>query len=605
MARDIGEWLEGLGLGRYTEAFTDNEIDLHALPHITEADLKDIGVALGARRKLLAAIVALTNGEAETEAASVSSASATQTVPALSGEQRQVTVLFADLAGFTQISDELGAEATHALLNRYFETVDAIVEGYGGSIDKHMGDNVMAVFGAPVAHSDDPERALRAALDIHRTMAELTTEFGRDLWAHIGIASGQVVASGTGSDAYREYTVTGSSVNLASRLQDKAEPGETLISQTVQRAVTDVVESAPMGAIEVKGFAEPVPAWRLEGLRGDLAAARHSPFVGRRAERRQFGALIQECLETGNGQTILARGEAGIGKTRLVEEFAALAEASGFACHKGLVLDFGVGKGQDAIRSVVRSLLGLARGGDKTQRQAAVDKAIGDGLIITDRRVFLNDLLDLAQPVADSALYDAMNNAVRNEGKRAVVADLLRAASASGPILVIIEDVHWAGSLMLDHLAAMARTAADCPALIVITSRIEGDPLDQAWRAATGGCPLMTIDLVPLRRDEALILAGAFVDAISQFAQDCIERAGGNPLFLEQLLRNADERGTEEIPASIQSLVLARMDRLSHSDKQALQAASVLGQRFTLDVLRRLLDDTGMIAPACSRIIWC
>ncbi len=159
MARDIGEWLEGLGLGRYTEAFTDNEIDLHALPHITEDDLKDIGVALGARRKLLAAIAVLANGEAE--AAPVPDDLAP---PALSGERRQVTVLFADLAGFTQLSGELGAEATHALLNRYFEAVDAIVEGYGGSIDKHIGDNVMAVFGAPVAHSDDPERALRAAL---------------------------------------------------------------------------------------------------------------------------------------------------------------------------------------------------------------------------------------------------------------------------------------------------------------------------------------------------------------------------------------------------------------------------------------------------------
>ncbi len=158
MARDIGDWLEGLGLGRYTEAFTDNEIDLHALPHITDADLKDIGVALGARRKLLAAIAALTNGGAETEAASVSSASATLSAPASAGERRQVTVLFADLAGFTNISEELGAEATHALLNRYFETVDAIVEGYGGSIDKHMGDNVMAVFGAPTGSRPSTSR---------------------------------------------------------------------------------------------------------------------------------------------------------------------------------------------------------------------------------------------------------------------------------------------------------------------------------------------------------------------------------------------------------------------------------------------------------------
>ena len=285
------------------------------------------------------------------------------------------------------------------------------------------------------------------------------------------------------------------------------------------------------------------------------------------------------------------RGEAGIGKTGLVQEFAKAAVEQGYAIHRGLVLDFGVGKGQDAIRSVVRSLLGVKPGGGKALRQAAADVAIGDGVIAAEQRVFLNDLFDLAQPVEDRALYDAMDNAVRNDGKRAVVADLIRNASAASPIVLIVEDVHWADPLMLTHLATMAGAAADCPTLIVMTTRIEGDPLDQQWRATTGGCPLMTVDLGPLRRDEAFTLAGTFIDATEQFAQDCIERAGGNPLFLEQLLRNAEERGDEEIPASIQSLVLARMDRLTPTDKRALQAASVIGQRFALDVLRRLLDD--------------
>ena len=337
MAHDIGAWLEALGLGKYTETFAANEIDLEALPHVTEADLREIGVALGARRKILAAIAEL----ADHEAGPLPIASANEAEPALPSEQRQVTVLFADLAGFTRLSGELGAEETHVLLNRYFETVDGIVEGYGGTIDKHMGDNVMAVFGAPVAHSDDPERALRAALDIHQSMAHLSDEFDRDLRAHIGIASGQVVASGTGSEAHREYTVTGSSVNLASRLQDKAEAGETLISQAVQRAVSDLAGSTSMGKIEVKGFAEPVPAWRLDGLRDLGAMARRNPFVGRRVERRQFAALLAECVETGAGQAVLARGEAGIGKTRLLEEFASLAKDKGFAEHKALVLDFG------------------------------------------------------------------------------------------------------------------------------------------------------------------------------------------------------------------------------------------------------------------------
>ncbi len=239
MASDIGEWLQDLGLERYEGVFVENEIDLDALPYITEQDLKEIGVALGARRKILATVAAM--GVSEDDAAPTESAS-TQAPPS---EQRQVTVMFADIAGFTKLSGELGSEATHTLLNRYFETVDAIIGRYGGNIDKHIGDNVMAVFGAPVAHSDDPVRAARAAFDIHHAMGQLSEEFGQPLSAHLGLASGQVVASGTGSEAHREYTVVGSSVNLASRLQDKAEAGQTLVSGAVQHAIADLVDSTP------------------------------------------------------------------------------------------------------------------------------------------------------------------------------------------------------------------------------------------------------------------------------------------------------------------------------------------------------------------------
>jgi len=581
----VEAWLRDLGLAQYAAAFAENGVELSLLSELTNEDLKDLGVErLVDRKSILKAIAGLSESDDEP-------AAEPPALTAMAGERRQVTVLFADIAGYTKLSSKLGAENTHALLNRYFEAVDGIVESYGGSIDKHMGDNVMAVFGAPVAHDDDPLRAVRAALDIHESMVALSGEAGHGLSAHIGIASGQVVASGTGSAAHREYTVTGDSVNLASRLQDKAAPGETLISDTVHRAVAEKVDCESLGDIEVKGLDDLVRAWRVSALRAGDRDLERVAFVGRRAERAQFSGVIEACAANGAGQAVVVRGEAGIGKTRLVEEFTKTAIDRGYASHRGLVLDFGVGKGQDANRSVVRSLLGLARGGDKALRRAAADRAIDQGVIASEQRVFLNDLLDMEQPDEDRAIYDAMDNAVRNDGKRAVVSDLICGASASSPIIVIIEDVHWADPLMLTHLAGMARTVADCPALLVMTSRIEGDPLDPAWRATTGGCPLMTIDLGPLRRDEALTLAGAFIDATNQFAQNCIERAAGNPLFLEQLLRNAEERGDEDIPASIQSLVLARIDRLLPADKQALQAASVTGQRFTLEVLRHLLDD--------------
>jgi class 3 adenylate cyclase/tetratricopeptide (TPR) repeat protein len=581
---DVGAWLSGLGLEQYAEAFARNDVDGDTLPRLTAEDLADIGVkSVGHRRKLLDAINQLAKAEAE-------STRSPESEVGLEAERRQVTVLFADLSGFTKFSRDLGAEETHALLNRYFEVVDGIVDSYGGSIDKHIGDNVMAVFGAPVAHDDDPLRAVGAALAIQERMSDLSEELGHAVEAHIGIASGQVVASGTGSDAHREYTVTGDSVNLASRLQERAEPGQTLIADSVQRAVASHVECDALGEVVIKGLDAPVQAWCALALRGSVEGKSRGSFVGRRTELRQFAAVAEACCETGRGQAIVVRGEAGIGKTRMVEEFTAIAKDQGFVDYKGLVLDFGVGKGQDAIRTIVRRLVGIPRAGGEALREKMADTTIEEGLLTGDQRVFLSDLLDLPQPVEARATYDAMDNATRNEGKRNVVADLIRAVSGRMPILVIVEDVHWADPLTLSQLASMTAAMAECRAILVMTSRVEGDPLDQAWRSATRGSPLMTIDLGPLRAEDAIAMAGAFVDATNRFAKSCVERAEGNPLFLEQLLRNAEEHGEGDIPASIQSLVLARMDRLSTIDKRALQAASVIGQRFEPDVLNHLLE---------------
>jgi class 3 adenylate cyclase/tetratricopeptide (TPR) repeat protein len=509
---------------------------------------------------------------------------------ALEGEHRQVTVLFADLSGFTRLSAELGAEATHTLLNHYFEVVDRIVEDYGGSVDKHIGDNVMAVFGAPVAHSDDPQRAVRTALEIHRAMDSIGEKAGRYLQAHIGVATGQVVASSTGSDAHREYTVTGAAVNLASRLQDMAGAGETYISDAVQRSIAEIATSEAKGEVVLKGFDQPVRVWRVQRLEGETVGSARRPFIGRRSELGQFISVLSACRETGSGRTVFVRGEAGIGKTRLVEEFQRLAEQQGFACHTSLVLDFGVGKGQDAIRTLVRSLLGISSDSDKDVRAGAVDQAVAKGLLSEDRRVYLNDLLDLSQPMELKAVYDAMDNPMRNSGKQETVAELVRHCSAAHAIVVVVEDIHWADPPALAYLATMASTVTTCQAILIMTTRIEGDPIDQAWRGAVGGNPLMTVDLAPLRNAEALELAAGYLETSNRFALTCIERAEGNPLFLEQLLRSMEETGEEDVPASVQSLVQSRMDRLDPSDRTALQAASVLGQRFTLSALQHLIE---------------
>ena len=586
---DIGAWLRSLGLGEYAEAFARNHVDATLLGALTAEDLKDLGVAsVGHRKRLLAAIAELSRGggiEARRVAVGGEPASLTE------AERRQVTVLFADLSGYTRLSSKLDAEELHQLMGRFFEAIDGVVESYGGTVDKHIGDCIMGVFGAPVAHGDDPERAVRAALAIHNLMPGLGEAAGRQLSVHIGIASGQVVASG--GPGQQAFTVTGESVNLASRLTDAAGAGETLMTQPVHRAVSGVILGEEVGELTVKGLERPVRIWRVLGLREHGAEGMRRPFVGRRAELSQFQGVVTACREAGAGLTVYVRGEAGIGKTRLVEEFRRIAADQGFACHTGLVLDFGVGEGRDAIRAIVRSLLSLSAGAEPEARRVAAERALAEGLVEPDRRVFLNDLLDLPQPTGLRGVYDAMDNATRGRGRRETVAELTRRASARQPVMITIEDLHWADGITLAYLAELTAAVAECPAVLAMTSRVEGDPLDEAWRGATRGSPLLTIDLGPLRRQEAIALAGGYIDTMSRRAMACIERAEGNPLVLEQLLRSAEESAAANLPGSIHSIVRARVDGHDPLDKRALQAASAIGQRFSLEPLRALLEVPG------------
>ena len=593
MSGDLREWLSALGLSDYTQAFIENKIDLAILPELTGEDLREIGVtAVGDRRRLLRAISELDIPE---------TVGAFEPQVELEPAKRQVTVLFADLTGFTKLSSEHDAEDMHALLNAFFGKVDRAVEKFGGRIDKHIGDAVMAVFGAPISHTNDTERAARAALEIHAALPTLDPP----LSCHIGIASGQVIASTTGSEAHTEYTVTGDGVNLASRLTDISSPGETLVSHDIQRALGPLFVGEAIGSKAIKGLNKDVEIWRLDRLARNIRTRRHR-FVGREREMSLFSATFDRCKRHGKGETHIILGEPGIGKTHFSEQVAELAASLSYSVHSGVVMDFGTREGHSAIQSIARSLLGLDPTDDPGASADAARDAIGKGWVNPSSSAHLSALLDLEQDPGLAEVYAAMDNASRMRGRRQVMDELLQARSRETPLLIQIEDIHWAPPDILTMCSHMAAATRDLPCVLLMTSRVEGDPIDREWQIGTDGALISKLELSPMGDEQARKLVEEFTAIDPELLETCVQRAGGNPLFLEQLLRNIDVLTRETVPGSIQGIVQSRLDGLDRQSRTAIQAASVLGQRFSPEVLNFLLgeghlDTTNLIRSALIR----
>ena len=582
----IAAWLNSLKLETLIDVFEQQQIDLEAAQELSEADLRELDIPMGPRKKLLRAIEAFKS--ADTDSHQVSGQPAPDA--ASEGQNRQVTVLFADVTGFTELSARLDAEEVHSLLEVYFEKTDEIVRLHGGTVDKHIGDSVMAVFGAPVARGNEAERALLTALSIHRSMPEISVQTGHELTAHIGVASGQVVADKIGSD--RKFTVTGESVNLASRLTDQAKAGETLISENVQRALPASTSVYEARTFQLKGFDQPVNAYLIDDASSQLPAAHDkTPLIGRARELAQFRVMLDECRSADRGQFVVLRGEAGIGKTRLCLEFADIAIASGFEFHRALVLDFGAALGQDAIRALTLSVLGLAPEADDTDCHKSVQKAVNSGAIDDDHVMHLNALLGLPQPERTRVIYDALNSDLRRQGKRNALSMIINSIARNRPQLLLIEDVHWAEETALETIAAIGRASVDCSICLVTTTRLEGDPSQVLQRFGLGSIGLNTMDLRSLRPQEARELAVGVSGTNQDLIELCIERAEGNPLFLEQLLRNSSSTSFDAVPDTVQSLVQASLDSLDLKDREALQLASAMGQRFEIHDVQNIIDD--------------
>jgi class 3 adenylate cyclase/tetratricopeptide (TPR) repeat protein len=498
--------------------------------------------------------------------------------PAAPGELRPVVALFVALSAIDAgiIDDpEAVAESSSAGL----EAVAQIIGGHGGKAEHQMGDAIVGLFGLERAHGDDAERAVRAAQAIHHHLKDFTGV--RALEARIGIASGRLLGRDT---AAQVRPLGGSPLALAARLAHLTPPKVTLVSDAVRRAVPRLL-ATPAVSAELAG----VRCWQVDQLLR-LQPSAHR-LLGRTFELAQFRSLLDASLHSRCGGCIYLRGEAGIGKTRLAEEFIAIATEREVTCHRAAAYDFGVSLGEQPLHALARSLLEVSPSDDETLVMAAVDRAIATGRVPAERRLFLIDLLHLPQSAAEGALLGAYESALRVRERAQTLAALVVGEALCRPQLVVVEDLHWAERSTLQALTALGRLVQEVPALLILTARREADPIDAGWRSAAGGAPQLTIDLGPLADPDARALATDCSAADPRMVAACVQRAGGNPLFLEHLLRNLEAGSTDLVPDSVQSLVVASLDRLAPPDRQAARAASVLGPRFSTSILRHLMGE--------------
>jgi class 3 adenylate cyclase/tetratricopeptide (TPR) repeat protein len=505
--------------------------------------------------------------------------------PIDTSERRPVAVLYADLAQFTQLTAGRDPEETQRLLAQYFEAVDGVVIDHGGTVDKHIGDAVMALFGAPVAHGDDALRAARAAGVIHQRLAALSEEIGENLRAHIGIALGEVLAGHVGSASHATYTVTGEAANLAARLMNGAPPGATWVDAAIAAEIGEALPCTLQEGVALKGM-DAARAYAIGSPLPD-GEARHRRMIGRRAEIAQITALMDSALE-GHGVALLVRGDPGIGKSTLLREAIGLARQRGFATILARVLDFGASRETEVGATVCAGLLAEIAAGPRPE---ALADAIETGALPAELAPFAADLLSLTQTPADLDLLRSMDEAARERGRARALGTLLRAAARRRPLLLLVEDVHWAGRAVLTRLAELAAAAGDSAAILLLSSRIDGDPIDAGWRALARDALAATIELRPLTEADAAQMAGTLSMEGGDFVRRCIERAEGNPLFLEQLLRNRMLDQDGKLPPSLHGVVLARLDRLDALDRRAIETAAILGQRFRLADLRTMMSE--------------
>jgi serine/threonine protein kinase/class 3 adenylate cyclase/tetratricopeptide (TPR) repeat protein len=553
------------------------------------------------------------------------------------GERKVVTALFAELSGSAPGGEEIDAEDWAVVINRAFDRLSQAIYRYEGTIACLIGNSLLAFFGAPVAHEDDPSRAVRAAIDLlaaAREYAEdVRREHGIEFEARVGLNTGPVIVGAVGSDLKYDYTVLGDTVNLAARVQSTAAPMTALITESVYRFVAPVFDCADFGPIEVKGRAEPARVYEARGVKAEPGRVRgvaglESPMVGRDAE---LAALLQlsAAVRAGLGRAAVIIGEPGLGKTRLIAEWKKAAGAisptneSFLQWAEGHCLSYGQGHAYHLLRDLLRSLIGVAATANESTVRAALltlaEELFGDSAL--DVYAYLGHLLSLQlEGAALERVWGLDPQALQTQYLQAL-RQLLQAFSSRRPLALILEDIHWADPSSTELLNRLLPLASTAPILFGFVTRPDRDA--PGWKLVSSARDLMGGRLTELNLSELSVADSErlisnlldFESAPEQIRELIFKKSEGNPFFVEEVIRMLIDRGaiirsgekwsagaeiaTVKIPDNLHGLLLARIDRLPNEVRHTLRVASVIGRQFSVKVLGQVFTSL----PSAGAII--
>jgi class 3 adenylate cyclase/tetratricopeptide (TPR) repeat protein len=527
---------------------------------------------------------------------------------AMAGERKGVTVMFADVSDFTAMSEKLDPEEVHAIMDRSFEVILSEVHRYEGTINQFLGDGVMALFGAPIAHEDHAHRALNAALVIQARLKPLADEVRRmhgvEFQMRMGINTGFVVVGAIGKDLRMDYTAVGDTTNLAARLLGLAKPGQIVVGRRTQHLRDGFFVFEDLGDFQVKGKAEPVRAYALISEvsgRTRLEVSRErglTPLVGRERELASLTGIYRRAA-AGRSAIVLLAGEPGVGKSRLLYEFLRQLDGAGALELETTCVSYGRSMAYRPIVELLRRYLGLAEGiaGEELRRRVA-DQLQFVGLEGEEQSMLLAHFLGVSAP---PEFLNRLSGPQLKERTLGVLRDVFLRASESAPLILIVENMYWIDSASEEFLAHLAAGLPGHRVLLVLTTR-------PGYAASWLPAPLAeTIALEGLGTGDVrgmvrTLLAAEEISA--QLFNILAEKSEGNPLYVEEILRQLQETGgiaveagkarlsraDVTVPATIHDIIAARIDRLAEPQKETLQGAAVVGRRFGISLVSRILE---------------